>query len=108
MKIEDVKRRIEEYQIYIDEYEKYQPDNMKEMAIKLYAELNSVNGVAKILNEKGYRKEGKLVAGKRAQVRLESNDVTEIINSKVEDGDQLHDIVKSILKRNRRRKGIVV
>ncbi len=77
------------------------------MAIKLYAEINNVNEVAKVLNEKGYRKEGKLVAGKRAQVKLSSNDVTAMLNSDIADGDQLHPIVKKVLNKNRRRKGIV-
>lgn len=108
MKIDRVKERIKELQHYVDVYEKYEPETVKEMAIKLYAELNNVNEVAKSLNEKGYRKEGKLVAGKRARVKLESNDVTKMLNSEIEDGDQLHPIVKKVLNRNRRRKGIVV
>lgn len=108
MKIETVKQRIKEYQYYIDVYENYEPKNLKQMAIKLYAELNNVQQVANKLNEIGYRKEGKLVAGKRAKVKLTSNDVTELLNSKVEDGDLLHPIVKKILNKNRKRKGIVV
>lgn len=108
MKIEDAKNLILELQEYVNVYEGYQPKNMKEMTIKLYAELNNVNEVAKALNEKGYRKEGKLVAGERAQVKLISNDVTEILNDDVTEGDQLHEIVKKVLNKNRRRKGIVV
>lgn len=108
MKVEDAKKTIEELQEYVNVYEKYEPTNMKEMAVKLYAELNNVNQVAKKLNEKGYRKEGKLVAGKRARVKLDSNDVTKMLISDVDDGDQLHPIVKRILNKNRRRKGIVV
>lgn len=108
MKIETAKKLIKEYQNYIDIYESYEPKNMKQMAIKLYAELNNVNKVANKLNELGYRKDGKLVAGKRAKVKLNSNDVTEIINSDVDDDDPLHLIVKKILNKNRKRKGIVV
>lgn len=108
MKIETAKKLIKEYQNYIDIYESYEPKNMKQMAIKLYAELNNVNKVANKLNELGYRKDGKLVAGKRAKVKLNSNDVTEIINSDVDDDDPLHPIVKKILNKNRKRKGIVV
>lgn len=108
MKVENAKERIKELQEYVVAYENYQPEGMKEKAIKLYAKLNNVNQVAKLLNEEGYRKEGKLVASKRAQVKLESNDITNILNSDVEKYDQLHSIVKKILKRNRRRKGIVV
>lgn len=108
MKIDNVKVRIKELQEYVDAYESYVPANLKQMAIKLYAESNNVSAVARTLNEKGYRKEGKLVAGKRAQVKLLSNDVTEMLVSDVEPGDQLHDKVKKVLNQNRRRKGIVV
>lgn len=107
MKIEKVKERIKELQKYVDAYAIYEPVTMKQMAIKLYAELNNVSDVAKLLNEQGYRKEGKLVAGKRAQVKLDSNDITEMLISDVEDGDVLHGIVKKVLNQNRRRKGIV-
>lgn len=107
VKIEDAKERIKELQHYVNVYEDYEPQNVKQMAVKLYAELNNVNQVATALNEKGYRKEGKLVAGKRAQVKLNSNDVTKMLISEVDNGDQLHPIVKRILNRNRRRKGIV-
>lgn len=107
MKIEEIKKRIKEYQNYVDIYESYEATTMKQMAIKLYAELNNVNQVANKLNEKGYRKDGKLVAGERARVKLISNDVTEILNSDIEEGDLLHPEVKKILNRNRRRKGIV-
>jgi len=108
MKIEKVRERIQDLQQYVEAYEKYEPKNMKEMAVKLYAELNNVNEVAKLLNEKGYRKEGKLVAGKRAQVKLISNDVTEMLINEVESGDLLHSMVKKALNQNRKRKGIVV
>ena len=107
MKIDKVKERIKELQHYVDVYDKYEPKTVKQMAVKLYAELNNVNAVARLLNEKGYRKEGKLVAGKRAQVKLNSNDVTEMLNEDIEDDDLLHPIVKKVLNRNRRRKGIV-
>lgn len=108
MKIDEAKQLVDEMKEYIKIYENYHPENMKEEAIKLYAEVENVNSVAKILNEKGYRKEGKLVAGKRAQVKIESNDVTEILSTEINDGDQLHPIVKKALNRNRRGKGIVV
>jgi len=77
------------------------------MAIKLYAEINNVNEVANVFNEEGYRKEGKFVAGKRVQVKLGSNDVTAMLNGDIEEGDLLHSIVKRVLNKNRRRKGIV-
>src|SRR5690606_5616114 len=108
MKIETARKLIKEYQNYIAIYESYEPKNMKQMAVKLYAELNNVNKVANKLNELGYRKDGKLVARKRAKVKLSSNDVTKMILSEVEQEDQLHPIVKKILNKNRKRKGIVV
>jgi len=107
MQIEKVEKRIGELQEYIDTYEIYQPVNMKEIAIRLYTEINNVNEVTNALNEKGYRKEGKLVAGKRIQVNLGINDVTAMLNCNIEDGDQLHPIVKKVLNKNKRRKGIV-
>ena len=64
MKIEKVREQIQKLQQYVEAYEKYEPKNLKEMAVKLYAELNNVHDVAKKLNENGHRKEGKLVAGK--------------------------------------------
>lgn len=108
MKVEKAKERIKELQSYVDAYEKYEPKDMKETAIKLYAELNNVNAVAVALNEAGFRKEGRLVAGKRAQVKLISNDVTDMLNGEVSKGDLLHPFVKKILNQNRKRKGIVV
>lgn len=108
MKVEIVKERMEKYQEYIKAYESYDPKNLKQDAIKLYAELGNVQEVASRLNDKGYRKEGKLVAGKRAQVKLLSNDVTEMLNSEVEDSDLLHPFVKRALNKNRRRKGIII
>ena len=108
MKIETAKERIKLMQDYVDAYESYNPLTMKQKAIKLYAELNNVSEVAKLLNEEGYRKEGRLVAGKRAQVKLNSNDVTELLISDIDPGDKLHEQVKKILNQNRRRKGIVV
>jgi len=108
MKIEKVRERIKELEGYVHAYESYEPGNMKETAVKLYAELNNVSAVAEVLNAKGYRKEGKLVAGKRAQVKLDSNDVTGMLNSEVEADDLLHSIVKKVLNQNRKRKGIVV
>lgn len=108
VKIEDAKERIKELQHYVNVYEDYEPQNVKQMAVKLYAELNNVNKVANKLNELGYRKDGKLLAGKRAKVKLNSNDVTKMILSEVEQEDQLHLIVKKILNKNRKRKGIVV
>lgn len=59
------------------------------------------NVVANVLNEKGYRKEGKLVAGKKAEVKLGSNDVTAMLNCDIEDDDQLHPVVKKVLNKNR-------
>lgn len=108
MKIEKVKEQIKELQEYVDAYESYVPQTMKQKAVKLYAESNNVSSVAKVLNEEGYRKDGKLVAGKRAKVKLNSNDITEMINEGVDPDDILHPKVKKVLNQNRRRKGIIV
>lgn len=108
MKVDKVRERIEELQAYVNAYDAYEPNNMKQLAIKLYAETNNVSEVAKALNEQGYRKEGKLVAGKRAQVKINSNDVTDMLVSDVDPEDELHEIVKKVLNQNRRRKGVIV
>lgn len=107
MKIEKVRERIKELQAYVDAYDCYDPVDMKQTAVKLYAESNNVSAVAKELNEQGFRKEGKLVAGKRAQVKLNSNDVTDLLISD-DSMDEMHEMVKRVLNQNRRRKGIVV
>lgn len=107
MKVDKAREIIEELQEYVSTYENYQPNNLKEKAIKLYAEHENISKITGIINEKGYRKEGKLVAGKRRQVKYMSNDITEMIDSDVDPDDELHDIVKKALNRNRRRKGIV-
>ncbi|MCT2535699.1 hypothetical protein NC661_06495 [Aquibacillus koreensis] len=106
MKIQKAKELNVELQEYVKAYESYQPKDVKEEAVKLYAELENVNMVAKELNEKGYRKDGKLVAGKVRQMKIESNDVTAMLDSSSNPGDRLHEIVKKTLSRNRKRKGI--
>ena len=102
------RQQIKDFQEYVDAYEIYDPTNMKEMSIKLYAEINNVSGVAKALNEMGYRKDGKLVAGKTAKVKLDSNDVTEMIISEVAEDDYLHSMVKKVLNRNRSGRSLLV
>jgi hypothetical protein len=107
VKIDKARELIKECQEYITVYESYEPKNVKQVAVKLYAELENVSKVAKTLNDKGYRKDGKPVAGRISQVKLDSNDVTRILMSEPDEGDQLHMFVRKALKRNRRRKGIV-
>lgn len=108
MRIDEAKEQIVLNQEFIDAYEKYDPQNVKQETVKLYAELGSVQKVAQKLNKLGRRKEGKLVAGKRAQVKYISNDVTILINDVVDDNDELHPMIKKTLNRNRKRKGISV
>lgn len=108
MKIDKVRERVKELQKYVDVYDDYVPVGLKQTAVKLYAESNNVSAVAKELNEHGFRKDGKLVAGKRAQVKLNSNDVTDLLISDADPGDELHEMVRKVLNQNRRRKGIVV
>lgn len=107
MKVEDAKKRIKEYQKYVNAYENYVPESITQMAVKLYAELNNVGAVAERLNELGYRKEGRLVAGKRREVKLYSNDVTALLISEPAADDEFHPMIIRILNKNRRRKGIV-
>lgn len=108
MKIDRARELLKELNEYVDAYESYDPVSMKQIAVKLYAETNNVSAVARELNERGYRKEGKLVAGERKQVKLNSNDVTDMLIDDVDPEDELHEKVKKALNMNRRRKGIVV
>lgn len=108
MKIDEARELIRDYEEYIKAYESYEVANLKQETIKLYAEMNNVSAIATELNEMGYRKPGKLVAGKRREVKFTSNDVTKLLDGDVDPDDQLHELVKKALNRNRRRKGIVV
>lgn len=108
MKVEKARERIKELQEYVDAYDSYVPIGIKQRAVKLYAETNNVSAVAKALNAKGFRKEGKLVSGKRAQVKLTSNDITDELIGSVDPEDKLHEMVKKVLNQNRRRKGVIV
>jgi len=103
MKIDKVKEKIKEYQAHVEAYENYQPQNIKEEAIKLYAELMNVGEVAKELNRMGYRIDSKDFFGKdRGTTRkLISNDISAMIDTKAEEGDKLHGIIRKILNKNR-------
>lgn len=108
MKISEAKEQIERLQLYVSAYEEYEATTMKQIAVKTYAELNNVSKVTSRLNDLGYRKQGRVVAGKTKEVKLETNDVTDILNGPVDEGDQLHELVKKILRQNRKRKGVSV
>lgn len=108
MKISEAKEQTERLQLYISNYEEYEATTMKQIAVKMYAELNNIRKVTSHLNELGYRKKGRVVAGKTKEVKLETNDVTDILNGPVDEGDQLHELVKKILRQNRKRKGVSV
>ncbi|MCC2430682.1 hypothetical protein LKL81_26075 [Bacillus paranthracis] len=98
MKISEVRKRIKEYQEYLQLHNEYKPNDMKEHAIKLYAELQNVGKVATHLNEMGFRLEGKKEGN---QVKLTSNDVTALIDTKPDPNDKLHFIVRKALNKNR-------
>jgi hypothetical protein len=98
MKVSEAKKKIEELQEYIDLYSRYFPTNMKEHAIKLYAELEHVGKVAEQLNHLGYRVPGRKEGTK---VKLTSNDVTGMIDTKPQPSDKLHLIVRKSLNTNR-------
>ena len=108
IKISEAKEQIERLQLYVSVYEEYEAATMKRIAVKKYAELSNVSKVTSHLNEEGYRKQGRIVAGKTKEVKLETNDVTDILNGPVDEGDQLHELVKKILRQNRKRKGVSV
>lgn len=108
MKVSEATEQIERLQLYVSAYEGYEATTMKQIAVKTYAELNNVSKVTSHLNDLGYRKQGRVVAGKTKEVKLETNDVTDILNGPVDEGDQLHELVKKILRQNRKRKGVSV
>ncbi len=98
MKISEAKKRIKEYQEYLQLHNEYKPNDMKGYAIKLYAELQNVGKIANKLNEMGFRIEGKKGGN---QVKLTSNDVTALIDTKPDSNDKLHFIVRKTLNKNR-------
>lgn len=103
MRVEKARDLIKDLKKYVVAYENYHPQNVKQEAIKLYAELESVAKVAKELNARGYRKDGKPVAGMVRQIKLESNDVTKMLSNEIDENDKLHAIVKKSLNKKKRR-----
>jgi len=98
MKVLEAQKRIAEYQEYIQLYNDYQPSTLKQHTIKLYAELEHVSKVADDLNSRGFRVPGKKEGSK---VKIISNDVTDLIDSKPDANDKLHFIVRKYLNKNR-------
>ena len=92
MLIEEAQKRIKYYEEYIQKIKSYSPKTMEQEAIYLYVQLESVTKVAKVLNEKGYR------VGKR---KLNTVDVSEIIKAKPQ--EDLHEMAKKMLSRNKRK-----
>lgn len=98
MKVSEAKKRIEEYQEYLQLYNDYQPHDLQQHAIKLYAELEHVSKVAHELNNMGFRVPGRKEG---SQVKITSNDVTDLIDKKPSSRDKLHTIVRKHLNKNR-------
>ncbi|MDF2791084.1 MAG: hypothetical protein K0S80_4186 [Neobacillus sp.] len=98
MRISEAKKIIQECQEYIQLHKDYRPNDMKGHAIKLYAELGHVGKIAEKLNSLGYRMPGRKEG---SQVKLTSNDVTAMIDTKPDPSDKLHLIVRKTLNKNR-------
>lgn len=98
MKISEAKKRIKEYQEYIQLHKDYKPNDIKGHAIKLYAELGHVGKVAEKLNQMGYRMPGRKEG---SQVKLTSNDVTAMLDTKPDPEDKLHPIIRKAMNKNR-------
>lgn len=92
MQIEEAKKQIKELEDYIELVEGYDPTNMTEEAIKLYALYENVTKVTTLLNEMGYRE------GSR---KLVTTDVSKILKGKPV--DELHELVHKMFNRNKKR-----
>lgn len=93
--IDKLYNKIEEFQYYIDLYNSYEVTSFETAAIKYYAELGRVDHAAKKMNELGYR-----VPGARGPKKLNSNDVTAVLEGK--ELDEFHRVVKRMFIRSRK------
>ncbi|MEH7324905.1 hypothetical protein V7200_03615 [Cytobacillus firmus] len=71
MNLELAKRRVAEYQLYVDLTENYQPDTLEGWIVKEYAISGSINTTAEKVNENGYSIEGR---------PIEKDDIIQVIN----------------------------
>ncbi|MGF9821432.1 MULTISPECIES: hypothetical protein [Brevibacillus] len=91
MKLSDAKKLIVELQHYVNLVEKYQPATFETRVIYEYALHENVNEVAKIMNDLGFRVDGR---------KITSSDVSAVL--KQSPIDELHQIVSKNFKRNKR------
>ncbi|MBU8877957.1 hypothetical protein BGM26_02985 [Bacillus sp. FJAT-29790] len=90
MNIELAKKRISELQNYVDLTETYVADCFEKHIIKEYAITGSVVKVAEKMNELGFK------IGER---KVESNDVSAVINTNPsKNDDELHRIVRRLYR----------
>ena len=76
MTVEKAKAEVKTLKSYIKLVESYEADTMEKQMIKEYAYLNSIEEVAKVLNDRGYSVEGRSIVGAdvSAVIRLKSKD----------------------------------
>ena len=82
--VEKAKAQVKILKTYIKLVESYEGDTLEKQMIKEYAYLNSIEEVAKVLNERGYSVEGRpiVAADVSSAIRLRSK-------------DELHKIIRS-------------
>ncbi|MDW4528098.1 hypothetical protein R3398_17160 [Rossellomorea marisflavi] len=86
--LEDYKKNLQEF---VELAENYTADTLERLVFLSYAETCNVTKVAKIVNEAGYRFEGRR--------KYSPNDITSII-ANTESVDKLYEYVKEIQKKN--------
>lgn len=82
--VEKAKAQVKILKSYIRLVESYEADTLEKQMIKEYAYFNSIEEVAKVLNERGYSVEGRPIVGA---------DVSSVI--KLRSKDELHKIIRS-------------
>ncbi|PEJ53031.1 hypothetical protein CN676_10405 [Bacillus wiedmannii] len=96
MNLQQAKDSVEKWSHFIELVSNYEVNSLETEAIYEYALDNNVSNVAVKLNEKGHR-----IQGVRGPKKLNSNDVTEILQGEII--DELHSIIKNTLQKNQRK-----
>ncbi|PFD67698.1 hypothetical protein CN309_05390 [Bacillus thuringiensis] len=96
MNLQQAKDLVEKWSHFIELVSNYEVTSLETEAIYEYALDNNIANVAVKLNEKGHR-----IQGVRGPRKLNSNDVTEILQGEII--DELHGIIKNILQKNQRK-----
>lgn len=92
MKLEDAKKEIENLKHYINEVENYSPNSLETYCIKSYAILGNVNNVAREMNKRDFKIEGR---------KITSSDISNIIKSEAD--HELHKLVQKSFKKNKKK-----